>query len=236
MNKQTNTIGIVIPAFNEEMMIGGVIRSLPASIDGHPTTIIVVNDGSHDNTGQVARKAGATVIDHLVNSGAGAATRTGIHFASQAGCSVVATIDADGQHRTEDLVAVVTAALADKADFIIGSRLKDAKSMVWHRRIGNIGLSFLTSVIFGAWVTDSQSGLKAFNAKAARVIDFRSNDYAFCSEMIWRAKQKHLRIAEVPIKAIYTDYSLGKGVQSSLNGPKIVARMIVQRFMGLING
>lgn len=233
MNKSI-PIGIVVPAYNEARVIAGVLRALPKSIVGHKTKIIVVNDGSRDETAtQAASVPGVTVISHLLNSGAGAATRTGLQYAQQIGCQIVATIDADGQHRPEDLESVVRAALQDKADLIIGSRLINPEGMVRHRLIGNIGLSLFTFLIFGAWVTDSQSGLKAFNARALKKIDFHSNDYAFCSEIIWRAKQQHLRIAEVPIKAIYTEYSLGKG-QSKLNGINMLRQMLKRRIMGFL--
>lgn len=235
MNKQRKTIGIVIPAYNEASVIRDVLESLPRSILGHPAKIIVIDDGSSDATASVATQVpGVTVIRHMLNSGAGAATRTGIHYARQIGCDVVATIDADGQHRSEDLEAVVHAVLDDRADLVIGSRLINPEGMVRHRLIGNKGLSLFTFIIFGAWVTDSQSGLKAFNAQAADAVDFHSNDYAFCSEIIWRTKQKGLRITEVPIKAIYTDYSLSKG-QSKLNGFNMLKQMMKRRLMGLLN-
>lgn len=230
-------IGIVIPAYNEEAMIERIIKSLPRAIDGHPTHIIVVVDGSQDKTEEKARKTGVDVISHIINTGAGGATRTGIHYARLIGSDIVATIDADGQHRSEDLVAVVRAVLKNKGDLVIGSRLIDPKGMVLHRLIGNVGLSLFTYLIFGAWVTDSQSGLKAFNARAAEAIQFHSNDFAFCSEIIWRAKQQKLRIHEVPIKAIYTEYSLGKKhAQSKLNGINMLMQMIKQRIMGILNG
>lgn len=235
MKKTQKTIGIVVPAFNEGPVIASVLRGLPRTIQGQITRIIVVNDNSRDNTAEVAEAVpGVTVINHLINFGAGGATRTGIHYARLIGCDVIATIDADGQHRGEDLEAVVRSVLDDKADLVIGSRLINPEGMVRHRLIGNKGLSFFTFLIFGVWVTDSQSGLKAFSAKAADAIEFHSNDFAFCSEIIWRAKQKGLRIAEVPIKAIYTEYSLGKG-QSKLNGINMLRQMLKRRVMGFLH-
>lgn len=243
MSKQTNIarkhIGIVIPAYNEGQVIAEVLDRLPRTIEEHRVTIIVVNDGSKDSTkDEVAKSKDVVLINHLLNSGAGAATRTGLSYAKQLDCDLVATYDADGQHHPEDLLKVIKASLADKADLVIGSRLADIKGMPWYKTIGNLGLSAITYMIFGSFVLDSQSGLKAFSRKALHAINFKSNDYAFCSEIVWRAKQQQLRIAEVPVRAIYTDYSMAKGKgrgQLNINGFNLIGQMLKRRLMGLFN-
>jgi glycosyltransferase involved in cell wall biosynthesis len=241
MSNRANTdvkhIGIVIPAYNEGQVIDDVLNRLPRTIDKHSVTIIVVNDGSKDSTkDEVGKSKDVILINHLLNSGAGAATRTGLNYAKQLDCDIVATYDADGQHHPEDLLKVIRAALADKADLVIGSRLADMKGMPWHKTVGNLGLSAITYMIFGSFVLDSQSGLKAFSRAALHAISYRSNDYAFCSEIVWRAKQQKLRIAEVPVRAIYTDYSTNKGRgQLNINGFNLIGQMLKRRLMGLFN-
>lgn len=228
-------IGIVIPAYNEGSVISDVLRDLPRSIADSTVTIIVVNDGSRDDTAQkVAQFKDVVLINHLLNSGAGAATRTGLAYAKQINCDVVATCDGDGQHHPDDAVKVIEATLNGLADLVIGSRIADLKGMPWYKTVGNLGLSAITYMIFGAFVVDSQSGLKAFNRMALHAIHFTGSDYSFCSEIVWRAKQQKLRVTEVPIRAIYTSYSMGKG-QLKLNGFNLIGQMLKRRILGLLN-
>jgi glycosyltransferase involved in cell wall biosynthesis len=228
-------IGIVIPAYNESRTIGAILRTLPTEIKikkvAYKIQPIVVNDGSADNTAAIVLKhKKAYLINHLLNCGAGGATRTGLIYARQINCVAAVTMDGDGQHTVKDTLKVAKAVIKDTADFVIGSRLIDAKGMLWYRVLGNKGLSFLTFLLFGVYVTDSQSGMKGLNERALQTMSFRSNNYAFCSEMLWRAKQQKLRIKEVPIKAIYTDYSLAKG-QSNWDVVHIIQQLLKSRIM-----
>ncbi len=235
-------IGIVIPAYNEAGAIDTVLLQLSRSIQlggkTFPLYIIVVNDGSTDDTiARVSKHKDVALINHLLNSGAGAATRTGMHYALQIGCDYAITMDADGQHDPADVMRVVRAIIgARDVDMIIGSRLQQRKGMPWYRVIGNLGLSLITMVLFGVRVSDSQSGLKGMNRKALERISFHSDRYAFCSEMIWRAHQEGLRIREIPIKAIYTEYSLKKGQGNVGAGIALVGQLIKHRLMDFIHG
>ncbi|MEI6237839.1 MAG: glycosyltransferase family 2 protein, partial [Candidatus Saccharibacteria bacterium] len=220
-------VGIVIPAFNESSSIQQVLSNLPNSINNYGCQIIVVNDGSTDNTADIVTQyKNIILINHLLNSGAGAATRTGLDYARQLGCEFVATMDSDGQHDINDVIKLFNYAFNHPAvDLIIGSRLINSKGMPWYRVLGNKGLSFFTFLVFGIFVTDSQSGLKVFNKKALVSIKFYSNNYAFCSEILWQAHKKQFKIKELPIKAIYSEYSKSKG-QSNWNGFNIVRQML----------
>lgn len=229
-------IAIVIPAYNEEAAIGFVIDSLPSNIDGNEIIKIIVNDGSTDATAKIVQGyKDVKLINHFLNSGPGAATRTGMSYALGKGATMVVTMDADGQHHSKDVEKIALHALGSKCDLTIGSRLISAKGMPWYKIVGNKGLSFLTFVIYGVFVTDSQSGLKVLNKKALDTIKFHSNTYSFCSEILWQAHKNNLSIEEVPIKAIYTEYSKGKG-QTNWNGFHIVGQMLKRRFLGMING
>lgn len=233
-------LSVVIPAYNEAEVIGGVIDQLPKTIKtaNHTLTvnIIVVNDGSKDNTAEIvsARKH-VILVNHILNSGAGAATRTGFNVAKKLHSDYVVTMDADGQHTTKDVINLAHEIVKDDADYVIGSRLIETQGMPWYRVLGNKGLSFITFLVFGVFVGDSQSGLRAYNRVALHKISFHSNHYAFCSEMIWSAHREHLRIKETPIQAVYTDYSLRKG-QSNWGAITIIRQIIKRRILSAFYG
>lgn len=221
---------IVIPAYNEATSIGDVIKSIFAAFKNSQfePRVIVVNDNSTDNTSEVARMAGATVVDHILNSGAGGATATGLSYADQRNFDIAATMDADGQHRPEDVLKGVKLLAQSDIDLLIGSRLIDSKGMSQVKILGNRGLSFITYILFGINTTDSQSGLRLFSRHALQNLRWKTNGYEFCSEMLWRARQLKLVVKEFPIKAVYTDYSKGKG-QNNWNGINIVKALISRR-------
>lgn len=229
--KSKPRVCLVIPAYNESEVIYDVLvsaKKILARDKSRRYEIVVVNDGSSDNTSHEARRAGVTVIDHILNSGAGGATATGLSYAQQQGADYAATMDADGQHATEDVVKGIAEIQARQADLLIGSRLIDSRGMSRVKVLGNRGLSVITYTLFGINSTDSQSGLRIFSAQALAKLEWKSRGYEFCSEMLWRAHQLGLRIDEYPIKAIYTEYSKGKG-QSNWNALNIVRSLLARR-------
>lgn len=222
---------IVIPAFNEATAVGAVIRDVKKTFKQSDFTadIVVVNDGSKDTTSAVARKHGAIVIDHILNSGAGGATATGLRYAEQYGYDIAATMDADGQHAPSDVLkGVKKIASSASLDLLIGSRLINSKGMSRVKVIGNKGLSITTYLLFGIKSTDSQSGLRIFSRRALENLRWKTSGYEFCSEMLWRANQIGLNVSEYSIKAIYTDYSKTKG-QNNWNGINIVKSLVKRR-------
>jgi glycosyltransferase involved in cell wall biosynthesis len=177
-------VGIVIPAFNEGSVIREVLDGLPEimSVGNATYTLIpiVVDDGSRDKTAQNARgRKGVIVISHLLNSGPGAATRTGLHYAREHGFDFCVTADADGQHSSADIRKVLRAVVSGQGDIVIGSRLADTAGMPWYKVMGNKGLNLITRILLGVSSSDSQSGLRAFNRSALEKLDFRENWYAF---------------------------------------------------------
>ncbi len=218
---------IVMPAFNEEKMVGKVIKAVRRR--GYQN-IVVVDDGSSDDTAEVASLAGATVVSHPVNRGLGGALNTGIRAALDLGADIIVTFDSDGQHHPDDIKKVICPIILKKADAVIGTRLKNPKGMPIIRRIGNWGFNIITYLLFGVWTTDSQSGLRAFSGRAAKKINIRTNKMEVSSEIIKEIGQKNIRFVEVPIRAIYTDYSLAHG-QSSMNAIKILGKLVLRRFM-----
>lgn len=230
MKKESAKIAIVIPAYNESLMIRKVIKSIVTKFEGkYSYKIIVVDDGSQDDTAYIAERAGAFVIRHILNTGVGGATATGLSYANQNGFDIAVTMDADGQHAPKDVIQGIKILENEKnTDLLIGSRLIDGDGMSRVKIIGNKGLSTITYLIFGINSTDSQSGLRVFSHRALEKLKWKTSGYEFCSEMLWRAKQVGLIINEYPIKAVYTDYSKSKG-QNNWNAFKIVGALIKQR-------
>lgn len=225
-------ICVVVPAYNEASVIGDVIRGAKKAFSEHKFDIVVINDGSTDKTSEEAKKAGATVIDHILNSGAGAATATGLSYTQHQGYDVAVTMDADGQHSPGDVLNGVKEIINSNSDLLIGSRLINSKGMSRVKILGNKGLSFITRILFGITVTDSQSGLRVFSRTALEQLQWTTSGYEFCSEMLWRANQQGLTIDEFPIKVIYTDYSKSKG-QSNWNAINIVKSLTKRRIAEL---
>lgn len=212
---------IVIPAKDEADRIGQVIyKTLLQGYD----QIIVVDDGSSDQTVQVARHFGATVLSHPINLGAGAATQTGIEYALDAGADIIVTLDGDNQHYPEDIDGLVAALEEQGVDVAIGSRfLRENREIPPLRRLYNYIGNLLTAIITGAYTSDSQSGMKAFRAGFARQIDFHFNGYEFCTEFIYLIRHHRASFTEVPIKVRYNQETLQKG-QSLGNGIKMAFR------------
>lgn len=222
-------LAIVIPVYNEETVIKSVIEHLPKKIVGiDEIVVLAVNDGSTDNSVEEIAKTCARLIDHPINLGAGAATVTGLEAAKKMNADLAVTMDGDGQHDSADIKRLIKPVLADKADLVIGTRLKQAKGMPIIKRIGNWGLNIITYVLSGTWTTDSQSGFKCFSRKAMDTMDIQALGYEFCSEIIIEAKRKKLRIAEIPTKVIYSSYSKKKG-QSIFNGMNIIIKLLVKK-------
>jgi len=232
VSKLDKKICIVIPAYNESVVIGdvisGVIKALAKT--KYTASVLVVNDKSNDDTSSIASANGAIVIEHILNTGAGGATATGLSYAEQNGYDIAATMDADGQHAPEDVIKGINYIIQSKSDLLIGSRLIDSVGMSRVKILGNKGLSFITLVLFGIRSTDSQSGLRVFSRKALDQLYWKASGYEFASEMLWRARQQKLEIDEFPIQAIYTDYSKSKG-QSNWNAINIIKSLLKQRFV-----
>ncbi len=211
---------VVIPAYNEAGRIGKVIASLPAKITVSKETfkvqVVVIDDASRDTTATEAKEAGATVLRHVINSGAGAATRTGLHYAdlNNQDLAYVVTIDADGQHSSQDVERLVRFAIKNNAQMVVGNRLHadNKKDMPLHRNLGNWGLSFISRVLFGVKTKDTQSGLRLFAASTLPYVsDYTIDRYGFCTEMLWQAVRHDVTVQEMPISVTYSKETLAKG-------------------------
>jgi len=227
-----NSVCVVIPAYNEGSVIQDVVKDITKELKASSLSyeVLVVNDGSKDDTAAQAKLGGAKVINHILNSGAGSATATGLSYANQKGFDFAITMDADGQHLSKDVVVGIKKAQSTSVDLLIGSRLIDTTGMSRVKVLGNKGLSNITKLLFGVNVTDSQSGLRVFSHNALESLRWKTSGYEFCSEMLWRAKQLNLSISEYPIKAVYTEYSKTKG-QNNWNAINIVKSLVKRRIV-----
>ncbi len=202
---------IVVPAYNEGRVLAGVISDLKR--DGHQ--IIVVDDGSADATAEVAEGCGAFVLRHPINLGQGAALQTGIEFALARGAEVIVTFDADGQHRTADIVRLVEALHLHRADFALGSRfLGSAVNMPASRRILLRAAILFTRLTTGLALTDAHNGLRAMTRRGAQRIHLRQNRMAHATEILGQIAASGLKLVEVPVTIDYSRYSLAKGQRS----------------------
>ena len=223
---------MVIPAFNEGKVIRRVVENLITTFhkSGYNFQVVVVDDGSKDDTAKQAQLGGAFVIQHILNAGSGGATATGLSYASQEGFDIATTSDADGQHDPKDVLRGVHVLASSNVDLLIGSRLINKAGMSRVKVLGNAGLSLITNVLFGVRVTDSQSGLRIFSKNALTKLKWKTSGYEFCSEMLWRARQSNLKTEEFPIKSIYTDYSKAKG-QNNWNAINIIKSLLQRRIV-----
>lgn len=216
----------VIPAYNEATRIERVVRDALKLVD----RVLVVDDGSSDDTSQVAAKAGATVIRHAENCGAGAATMTGIEAARALHASIIVTLDADEQHDPRDIPAMIDPLKKGDVDVVFANRFGQKNKIPFIRRIFNAIGNIITLFATGMWVPDSQCGYKAFGPQAVAEINLRMSGYEFCTEIVREAAQHHWRIAQVPVKVVYSEYTLAKG-QSFANGVRTAFKILLRSFM-----
>lgn len=199
---QTSPVAVIIPAYNEERFIGSVVLKLRQN----PITVIVVDDGSSDDTAVIAQAAGAIVLRHASNRGKAQALNTGFRHARSLHPAAIVTIDADGQHLPEQLASLLCPILEGRADIVIGSRyLQPAPATPRHRRLGHWFFNHLTRLASGVAVTDSQSGYRAFSPRAYTADLFHTSGFTVESEMQFLARQHDLRLLEVPVTIRYLD-------------------------------
>ena len=230
-------IVVVIPAYNEEKIIGQVVRAALKE----SSLVIVVDDGSTDRTGQIAQKAGAKVYRHIINLGLGSSLATGLMAARQHHPEIVITMDADGQHRAEDIPSLIKPLEDLRADFVVGSRFlgksfrRRDESVPAIRWFYNWFANLFTFFLFGVKTTDSQSGLRALNSLALEKINLQSKEMEVSSEFFKEIKNNNLRLEEVPIKGIYTEYSSSKPdsskTQNLSTGIKTFFNLILHKFI-----
>lgn len=216
---------VVIAAYNEAQVIQSVVTDLRAN--GWP--VVVVDDGSRDDTGTLAQQAGATVVTHPVNLGQGAALQTGLDFALSHGADIIITFDADGQHRAMDIPPLIEALHARGADYALGSRfLGGTIDLPRMRRLLLMAATRFTRLTTGLALTDTHNGLRAMTRRGASRIRLRQNRMAHASEILHQIAQSGLACIEVPVTIQYSSYSLAKGQRLS-NSLSILIDLFARR-------
>jgi len=222
---------IVVPAYNEQQVIGRTISAIKTATSTLGSrTILVIDDGSSDLTAQKAKQSGALVARHIINRGLGGALGTGLEYARISKFDIMVTFDADGQHDPSDIAKIIAPLTDGSADVVIGSRTKSSHGhMPWDRKLLIAMSNVLTELLFNQITSDSQSGFRAFNKQAITHIHIKTQRMEVSSEFFSEIRRLNLKMREVPIKVIYTDYSRSKG-QSNTNALNILYKLVLRLF------
>lgn len=203
-------VWVVIPAYNEDQAIRAVVQDLLAR--GHE--VVVVDDGSLNPVLDVLQGLAAHVLRHAINLGQGAALQTGISYALLRGASVIVTFDADGQHQSSDIPALIEPIVSGRVDMVLGSRFREGGRAVRITRSKRLVLRLavlFTRATTGLRVTDTHNGLRAFSRKAAQQIQITQNGMAHASQILQEIASQRIAFCEVPVTIVYTEYSVRKG-------------------------
>ena len=194
-------LAVVVPAKDEEETIGELLERISGiHIPGYKLQTFVVDDGSSDRTAEIAAAKGATVVRHPRNRGLGAAVRTGLRAAVEADATAVAYLDADLEYFPEDIPLLVEPVLAGRADYVLGSRFRGGvRGMKLYRRLGNYFFTALLVVLTRRFMTDGQTGMRAFSREAADRAEI-IHDYNYAQVLTLDLTRKGFRINEVPIR------------------------------------
>ena len=199
MVSKDSSVAVVIPAYD----CAGTIGAVTAGARRFASDVVVVSDGSRDDTAGEARAAGGRVEELPSNRGKGVALRRGIELALERDPGLLVLMDADGQHDPDDLPALIAAGRSGDYDLVVGSRLQDAEKIpgarYWTNYIGSRALTWMT----GYTLLDSQSGYRLMTAELARAINLRAPGYAVETEMLIKAAKLGARLGHVRVRTIY---------------------------------
>jgi len=209
-----------IPAFDESYHIEAVVRDTKKYVD----EVIVIDDGSSDDTADKARRAGATVVQHPYNKGYGVSIQDIFTEARKRNPDILVILDADGQHDPHEIPNLIKPVLAGY-DFVVGTRQKQSSYIPFYRRIGQGLILRSVKVLTADQLTDSECGFRAFSRKAITTLDLKENGMAVSAETVVEAARKKLRVTEVPVTVIYNKD--GSTLNPFSHGLSVITRIIV---------
>jgi len=219
---------IVIAAYNEGNSIKKVLKLLKKA--GY-NNIVVVDDGSKDHTYDAALSEDVYVIRHVINRGQGASLKTGIDFALEQGADIIVTFDADGQHRVEDIPAMINPVIRKECEVTLGSRFLNNIEMPWFRRVTLKAAVLILWVFYGIRMTDAHNGFRAMSRKAAKMIDITSDRMEHASQIVEEIHKKRIKFKEVPVTIVYTDYSMQHGHGGVMQALHVFVNMLIRKIM-----
>lgn len=231
MKLPKNDMWFILAAFNEEKQIEKTVSKLKNA--GY-SNIVVVDDGSIDMTYELAKKQGVHVLRHVVNRGQGAALRSGTDYALKKKAKYIIHFDADGQHRVEDISAMMQPLLKNEAQICLGSRFLDKNKktrMPFHRAFYVKGGLFFTKIMTGLKLTDTHNGFRAMTAKAAKELEITQDEMEHASEILELIARKKIKYKEVPVIIKYDEETLKNSKNSFKSGVKIILKTIWYKFM-----
>ncbi|MEW6387833.1 MAG: glycosyltransferase family 2 protein [Thermodesulfobacteriota bacterium] len=217
-------IYVIIPVINNGKVIQKVLKEIKD--DGY-YNIIVVDDGSEDDSYEKAKAMNAIVLKHMINRGKDAAVKTGIEAAKILNADIAVTMDGDGRHNPKDIRQMVDL-INNGIDVVLGSRFLNGKEMPWPEWLTNHLDNFLTWLANGLWVTDNHSNFRAYSKRAIEVIYTENDRYERDSEVLREIHRKRLKYWEVPIEVRHDDHSRSRPPKPGLkNGIKTMIRSLI---------
>jgi glycosyltransferase involved in cell wall biosynthesis len=198
-----NKICAVIPAYNEEKSLGLLLKKIKA----HPIDIIVVDDGSTDQTTLIAEQEGAYIIRHSANEGKGGALRDGLRFALEKGYDIIISLDGDGQHDPDEIPLFIEKINASEAGIIIGNRLHSPKGMPASRLFINKLFSGLTSKVCGQNIPDALCGYRIIKKEVLKNIILKSERFDIDPEILIKSAKAGFKLDSINIRCIYAEES-----------------------------
>lgn len=214
----------IIPAYNEAKTIVKVINGVKPLVD----KVVAVDDGSTDNTYELAKTQNIIVLRHIINRGQGATLQTGNEYAIKNGAEIIIHFDADGQFLAKEIKDIIRPIKSGKADIVFGSRFLGKKSnMPWFKRNIIMPIAKIANKIaFNVSLTDPQNGFRAMKTETAKKIIIEHDGMAHCSEIIFKAFKNNLCIKEVPTTIIYHNFG-----QKFSGGIKIIKDLLLAKLI-----
>lgn len=230
MDSRIQMIIATIPCFNEEPFIHDIVSRAQKYVD----QVAVIDDGSSDNTADIAKSAGAKVVRHSSNMGAGAATRSCFQAAREAQADVVVTLDGDGQHDPDEIPLVLEPILNRRADLVIGSRFMNKSiSVPAYRKFGINVITWLFNLGSRTKVVDSQSCFRAYTREVIDNIPLTEKGFGFSVQLLIEARRRGFTIVEAPISCIYHENS--HSLNPVVHGLGVALKVVELRLKGLTN-